>query len=69
MMHIERRQQGWTVVNDFGRVMLRDAERAPLYCATRESVLCACHQSGLFEAKPNNAGDYPPGTLLELRVA
>jgi hypothetical protein len=66
MMHIEQRPEGWTVVDDAGKVMLVDAEHQPLYCGTREAVKQCCTANKLFEAREGNPGGWPAGTLLEL---
>ncbi len=72
----------WTVVHDVtGAIMLRvDTETdiltpdgterltAPKYLDTREEVKQLCMQHGLYEAKADNPGGLPEGTLIGLFI-
>lgn len=68
MMHIEKREQGWTVVNQDGEIRLHTKEGAPMYLSTREEVAGQCNANGMYQAAKNNPGGWPEGTLLEFSV-
>jgi hypothetical protein len=68
MMHIAKREQGWTVVNHADQVMLIDDSGQPLYLETREAVKSQCTQQHLYEVKDGNPANLPAGTLVTLSM-
>jgi hypothetical protein len=68
MMHIAKREQGWTVVNHAEQVMLTDENGLPLFLETREAVKSQCMQQHLYEVKEGNPASWPAGTLVSLSM-
>lgn len=68
MMHIEKRLEGWTVVNDAGEIRLHTEKGVPMYLETEEEVVRQCNANGMYRAGKGNPGGWPEGTLLELSV-
>jgi len=64
MMHIARREQGWTVIDHAQRVMLTDDKGQPLFLESHEVVKSRCMQQELYEVKEGNPANLPAGTLV-----
>lgn len=68
MMHIEKLEQGWTVLDDSGQVRLQTKDGQPMYLSSEAEVVAQCTANGAYRARRDNPGGWPEGTLLVFSI-